>query len=76
MGVMVENDIFDYTYARTLVMYCNGSWCGKTPSAINKLLSYGYPSHKIKYYRGGMQAWQSLGLTVVNVFNKGDEIIK
>jgi rhodanese-related sulfurtransferase len=25
----------------------------------------GYPAHKIHWYRGGMQAWHSLGLTTV-----------
>ena len=29
------------------------------------LLKMGYPPEKLKYYRGGMQAWTSLGLTVV-----------
>jgi hypothetical protein len=25
----------------------------------------GYPAEKLYYYRGGMQMWQSLGLTTV-----------
>jgi hypothetical protein len=36
-----------------------------SPELIWALLDYGYPAHKIKYYRGGMQAWQLLGLTTV-----------
>jgi rhodanese-related sulfurtransferase len=32
---------------------------------IKALLEVGYPAEKIKYYRGGMQAWTSLGLSVV-----------
>lgn len=63
-GVQVD-DTFDFTYAKTLVMYCNGIWCGQTPSAVKALLSYGYPAAKIKYFRGGMQNWQALGLTTV-----------
>jgi hypothetical protein len=39
-------------------------WCGQSPHAIKNLLALGYPAEKIYYYRGGMQAWQSLGLTV------------
>jgi hypothetical protein len=27
------------------------------------LLKFGYPAHKIKWYRGGMQNWSNLGLT-------------
>jgi hypothetical protein len=29
------------------------------------LLNFGYPAHKLKWYRGGMQDWEILGLTVV-----------
>ena len=66
-----EFDVFstgsalDFTNAKTLVMYCNGIWCGQSPTAIKKLLNFGYPAAKIKYFRGGMQNWESLGLTVV-----------
>jgi rhodanese-related sulfurtransferase len=70
-GVILDGTLPDYTYAKTLVIYCNGIWCGKTPEAINNLLKYGYPASKIKYYRGGMQSWKSLGLTVIkNPFKK------
>jgi rhodanese-related sulfurtransferase len=66
LGVQVD-DVFDFTYAKTLVMYCNGIWCGQTPAAVKALLSYGYPAAKIKYFRGGMQNWKSLGLTTVKL---------
>lgn len=52
--------------AKTLVMYCNGNWCPQSPIAIKKLLAFGYPAAKIKYFRGGMQSWHALGLTVVD----------
>ncbi|MDD5393128.1 MAG: rhodanese-like domain-containing protein [Thiothrix sp.] len=57
--------IFDYSGAKTLVMYCNGLWCGQSPANIKTLLSFGYPADKIKWYRGGMQDWEVLGLTTV-----------
>ncbi len=56
---------YDFSQARTLAMFCNGYWCGQTPAMIRKLLALGYPADKLKYYRGGMQAWTSLGFTVV-----------
>ncbi len=62
---VLTGDVFDFRNAKTLVMYCNGNWCGQSPTAIKKLLSMGYPAAKIKYYRGGMQSWTALGLTVV-----------
>jgi len=64
-GAISEGSVWDFTYAKTLVMFCNGPWCGQSPTAIKKLLRAGYPAHKIKYYRGGMQNWEGLGLTVV-----------
>jgi len=60
-----SGETFNFHNAKTLVMYCNGNWCGQSPTAIKKLLKMGYPAAKIKYYRGGMQSWTSLGLTVV-----------
>jgi len=64
LGVEVT-DVMDFSDAKTLVMFCNGNWCGQSPTAIRKLLSLGYPAAKIKYFRGGMQSWHALGLTVV-----------
>lgn len=59
------SDVMDFSRAKTLVMFCNGNWCGQSPAAIRKLLNLGYPASKIKYFRGGMQSWHALGLTVV-----------
>ena len=55
--------LWDFRDARTLVMFCNGMWCGQSPNNIKSLLGFGYPAHKIKWYRGGMQNWEILGLT-------------
>ncbi|MEE9453138.1 MAG: rhodanese-like domain-containing protein [Paracoccaceae bacterium] len=58
------DDTWNFANAKTLMLYCNGLWCGQSPRAINNLISMGYPAEKLVYYRGGMQAWQSVGLTV------------
>lgn len=63
--VEVEDGKFDYSNAKTLVMFCNGMWCGQSPNNIKSLLSLGYPADKIKWYRGGMQDWEVLGLSTV-----------
>ncbi|MDH5485034.1 MAG: rhodanese-like domain-containing protein [Gammaproteobacteria bacterium] len=55
----------DFRDAKEIMLWCNGIWCGQSPAAIHGLLKIGYPPEKMYYYRGGMQAWQSLGLTVV-----------
>ncbi len=57
------SSVFDYSDAKTLVMFCNGMWCGQSPASIKALLKFGYPAEKIKYYRGGMQDWEILGLS-------------
>src|SRR5210317_209364 len=57
--------LWDFRNARTLVLFCNGMWCGQSPNNIMSLLGFGYPAHKIKWYRGGMQDWEILGLTTV-----------
>ena len=56
---------FDFSAALTLAIFCNGPWCGQTPNYIRTLISIGYPASKLKWYRGGMQDWCSLGLTVI-----------
>ncbi len=57
--------LWDFSNAKTLVLFCNGMWCGQSPTNIKTLLRFGYPAEKIKWYRGGMQNWEALGLTVV-----------
>lgn len=64
-GKELDNDKFDYSNAKTLVMFCNGMWCGQSPNNIRTLLKMGYPANKIKWYRGGMQNWENLGFTTV-----------
>ncbi len=65
-GVKSNDDILNFDDAKTLYLFCNGLWCGQSPAAIRALLSLGYPEHKLKYYRGGMNAWHSLGLSTVS----------
>jgi rhodanese-related sulfurtransferase len=60
-----ENDTWDFSNAKTLVLFCNGIWCGQSTDNIKTLLELGYPVHKLKWYRGGMQDWVSVGLTTV-----------
>lgn len=64
-NVIQLEGLWDFSGARTLVMFCNGMWCGQSPNNIMNLLKFGYPPHKIKWYRGGMQDWEILGLSTV-----------
>lgn len=62
-AVQDNGGLWDFSAAKTLVLFCNGAWCGQSPANIRTLLQYGYPADKLKWYRGGMQAWETFGLT-------------
>ncbi len=71
-----KTEQWDFSDAKELLLWCNGSWCDQSPRAIRGLLKAGYPAEKLFYYRGGMQSWQSLGFTTiiprgVNLADKG-----
>ncbi|MEW7997521.1 MAG: rhodanese-like domain-containing protein [Candidatus Thiodiazotropha endolucinida] len=65
-GATKNDGEWDFSQAKTLVLWCNGPWCGQSPTAIHGLLSIGYPAQKLRYYRGGMQLWQVFGLPIVS----------
>lgn len=58
-GWICEGDLMQ------VVLFCNGPWCGQSPTAARNMIEAGFPAENISYYRGGMQNWQMLGLTVV-----------
>ena len=64
-GVRETDATYDFSDAYTLAIFCNGPWCGQTPNYIRTLLALDYPANKLKWYRGGIQDWCSLGLTVI-----------
>lgn len=72
LGVRQHDGFLDFDQAKTLVLFCNGSWCGQSPTTIKGLMKIGYPAHKILWYRGGMQDWESLGLTTLKPGENGD----
>ncbi|MBI5007691.1 MAG: rhodanese-like domain-containing protein [Nitrosomonadales bacterium] len=64
-GAQENGGTYDFSNAHALAIFCNGPWCGQTPNYMRTLLALGYPADKLKWYRGGMQDWCSLGLTVI-----------
>ncbi len=65
-GAARQGILWNFENAKTLVLYCNGPWCGQSPTNIKQLLAMGYPASKLKWYRGGIQDWKMLGLTTVS----------
>ncbi|MBI5786900.1 MAG: rhodanese-like domain-containing protein [Rhodocyclales bacterium] len=66
-GAAHSGPMWNFENAKTLAFYCNGAWCGQSPTNIKQLLALGYPPHKLKWYRGGMQAWKGLGLPTLPI---------
>ena len=64
LGCAPDFDGWDCETARDVALFCNGIWCGQSPTAIRNMIKAGYPADRIFYYRGGMQVWHLLGLTV------------
>jgi len=64
LGCEIDFDGFDCENAKRVALFCNGPWCGQSPTAARKMIAAKYPADKIYYYRGGMQVWRMLGLTV------------
>ncbi|MBA3057743.1 MAG: rhodanese-like domain-containing protein [Gammaproteobacteria bacterium] len=56
---------WDCTNAFKIVGFCHGPMCLQSPAGIASLVRMGFPVNKISYYRGGMMAWEGLGLTTV-----------
>lgn len=65
LGAIRAGALWNFSTAKTLIFYCNGPWCGQSPTNIRVLLALGYPADRIKWYRGGMQMWEQLGFTTV-----------
>ncbi len=70
LNVQRQDGVWHFDDAKTLVLFCNGRWCGQSPTNIKALLRLGYPAQKIFWYRGGMQDWECLGLTTAQPVNE------
>lgn len=64
IGAKPDGDRWNFDNAMDLALFCNGPWCEQSPRAIKALLSIGYPASKLSHFRGGIQSWASLGLTL------------
>ncbi|KPN64920.1 Rhodanese-related sulfurtransferase [Aliiroseovarius crassostreae] len=69
LGGVKTGATWDFINAPPLMIFCSGPRCDQSPRAIRALINTGYPAHKIRYYRGGMLVWSSLGLTITPNMN-------
>lgn len=64
LGCRRGRDGWDCSAARRVAVFCNGVWCGQSPTAIRNMTDAGFPAKRIHYYRNGMQGWLLQGLSV------------
>ncbi|SFV70227.1 hypothetical protein MNB_SV-13-741 [hydrothermal vent metagenome] len=64
LGAKKENGKWNFDKVPTMIIFSNGLWDAQATKAIKSLVELGCPEDKILYYRGGMQSWNILGLTV------------
>jgi rhodanese-related sulfurtransferase len=64
LNIKMKEDELDFSKAKSVIIYCNGSWCSQSPKAIFKLINLGYPKEKLLWYRGGLQDWLIYDFTV------------
>ncbi|MEM9580614.1 MAG: rhodanese-like domain-containing protein [Pseudomonadota bacterium] len=64
LGASGQIGQMEFGSAFDLLVFDDGPWSPVAREAIERLLDAGYPAQKISYYRGGLQMWQMLGLTV------------
>ncbi len=65
LGAKKTSNGWDFSNAKTLIVFDNGVWCDQATRFIKGMLKAGYPADKIVYYRDGFQGWKLLGLTTV-----------
>lgn len=64
LNIKMTKNALDFSKCKSVVLYCNGSWCSQSPNAIFKLINMGYPKEKLLWYRGGLQDWLIYDFTV------------
>lgn len=64
LGARIFEDVYNFSDAQNLMIYDTGPVRNEAGTLIAALLAVGYPADRIKYYRGGMQMWSALALTI------------
>ncbi|QIR75513.1 rhodanese-like domain-containing protein [Sulfurospirillum diekertiae] len=65
LGFKKVGETYDFTHAKTALLFCNGPWCAQSGLAMTQLIKLGYPKEKLLWYRGGLQDWLLFGLSVI-----------
>jgi rhodanese-related sulfurtransferase len=57
----ILDHVDEFDRAQPLVLFCNGPQCKASPDAVRLLLDAGFSAGNLRYYRGGMHDWMTLG---------------
>ena len=66
LGAKEDDTSIDFSETKSMCFFCDDSLCDEANRAITALIGLGYPANKLKYYRGGVQAWKALNLTTIS----------
>ena len=62
-GKLDEEGDYAFENPKTILVFCNGPWCGLSRQFVDAITEEGFPHDHIKWFRGGMQAWLIGGFT-------------
>jgi rhodanese-related sulfurtransferase len=65
LNIQKAKESYDFSKAKTLLLFCNANWCAQSSWAIEQLIKLGYPQSKLLWYRGGTQDWMMAGYPVI-----------
>jgi rhodanese-related sulfurtransferase len=63
LGGSFQNGVLNFDNAMPLIVYDSGPTTDDASTFITALIQQGYPADALRYYRGGMLVWATLGLT-------------
>jgi len=66
LGGIYRNQQWDFSDVNTLLIFGNSLFDIQATSAIKSLIKLGYPQEKLLYFRGGIESWKRLNLSVIH----------
>ena len=64
LGCARKGNAWDCAAAKPALLFCDSSLGSEAPKAIRDIVAAGFPANRLFYYRGGLQSWAILGLTM------------
>jgi hypothetical protein len=65
LGVKRIKKRWSFRHVHKLLIFDNGILDSRASKIIKTLIEIGYPKNRLLYYRGGVESWKRLGLTLL-----------